>query len=99
MRAVAIRVKGQGLGIKTTKTDAGTSTLALPQWCITMLRRRAATAILAEDKGKGQPVFPAPLGGWRDPSNTQADLRQALHERGLRLGDLPRLPQDRSHRD
>jgi integrase len=81
--AAAIRVKGQGLVIKTTKTDAGTRTLVLPQWCITMLRRRAATVILAEDSGKRQPVFPAPLGGWRDPSNTQADLRQAFTNAGF----------------
>jgi integrase len=27
-------------------------------------------------------VFPAPLGGWRDPSNTQADLREAFASAG-----------------
>jgi integrase len=83
VRAAAIRVKGQGLVIKTTKTDAGTRTLVLPQWCVTMLQRRAATVIRAEDSGKDRPVFPASLGGWRDPSNTQADLRQAFANAGF----------------
>jgi integrase len=82
VRAAAIRVKGQGLIIKTTKTDAGTRTLVLPQWCVTMLRRRAGIAI-SESGVKGRPVFPAALGGWRDPSNTQADLRQAFANAGF----------------
>jgi integrase len=30
-----------------------------------------------------QPVFPAPLGGWREPSNTQADLREAFATAGF----------------
>ncbi|TFV79322.1 site-specific integrase [Blastococcus sp. CT_GayMR19] len=83
VRGAAIRVKGQGLVIKTTKTDAGTRTLVLPQWCVTMLRRRAATVIPAEGSTQARPVFPAPLGGWRDPSNTQADLRQAFANAGF----------------
>ncbi len=28
-------------------------------------------------------MFPAPLGGWRDPSNTQADLRDAFTAAGF----------------
>ena len=28
-------------------------------------------------------MFPAPLGGWRDPSNTQADLRAAFSDAGF----------------
>jgi integrase len=28
-------------------------------------------------------VFPAPLGGWRDPFNTQADLRDAFEAAGF----------------
>jgi integrase len=43
VRVAAIRVKGEGVVIKTTKTDAGTRMLVLTQWCVTMLRRRAAT--------------------------------------------------------
>src|SRR3712207_2239628 len=42
VRAAAVRVRGQGLVVKTTKTDAGTRTLVLPRWCVGMLRERAA---------------------------------------------------------
>ncbi len=34
------------------------------------------------DRGS-RPLFPAPLGGWRDPSNTQADLREAFAAAGF----------------
>ncbi|MBA2638323.1 MAG: tyrosine-type recombinase/integrase [Solirubrobacterales bacterium] len=83
VRAAAIRVKGHGLVIKTTKTDAGTRTLVLPQWCVTMLRRRASAIAPSAGDTNGRPVFPAPLGGWRDPSNTQADLREAFANAGF----------------
>ncbi len=83
VRTAAIRVKGQGLVIKTTKTDAGTRTLVLPQRCVTMLRHRAGAVAISEGGAHDRPVFPAPLGGWRDPSNTQADLRQAFANAGF----------------
>lgn len=83
VRAAAIRVRGQGLVVKSTKTDAGNRVLLLPRWCLTMLRERAARIDLSdEDPGTG-PVFPAPMGGWRDPSNTQADLREAFATAGF----------------
>ena len=82
VRAAAVRVRGQGLVVKTTKTDAGTRTLVLPRWCVGMLRERAAPP--DPDAGHGHnPVFPAPMGGWRDPSNTQADLRDAFTAAGF----------------
>jgi integrase len=38
----------------------------------------------ADEKARQEaPVFPAPLGGWRDPSNTQADLRAAFSGAGF----------------
>src|SRR5688500_10403812 len=83
VRAAAVRVRGQGLVVKSTKTDAGTRTLVLPQWCITMLRHRAAAAGVKTENRGSRPVFPAPLGGWRDPSNTQADLRDAFTKAGF----------------
>jgi integrase len=83
VRAAAIRVKGQGLVIKTTKTDAGTRTLVLPQWCVAMLRRRAGALALSEGVTNGRPVFPAPLDGWRDPPNRQADPREAFANAGF----------------
>ncbi len=82
VRAAAVQVRGQGLVVKTTKTDAGTRILVLPRWCVGMLRARAAR--LNPDAGDGHhPVFPAPMGGWRDPSNTQADLRDAFTAAGF----------------
>jgi len=83
VRATAVRVGGQGLVVKQTKTDAGARTLLLPDWCSTMLRERAARVASDEQDRIGRPVFPAPLGGWRDPSNTQADLRDALTAAGF----------------
>jgi integrase len=83
VRAAAVRVRGGGLVVKTTKTDAGTRTLVLPRWCVGLLRERSDRLnATAEDRG-ARPVFPAPLGGWRDPSNTQADLRDAFTAAGF----------------
>ncbi len=58
VRAAAVRVRGQGLVVKTTKTDAGT--LVLPRWCVAMLRDRAARRTATTDDRAGRPVFPAP---------------------------------------
>jgi integrase len=83
VRAAAVRVRGRGLIVKTTKTDAGQRTLVLPHWCIAMLHARAdRLPATGADRGS-RPVFPAPLGGWRDPSNTQADLREAFATAGF----------------
>lgn len=83
VRAAAVRVRGQGLMIKTTKTDAGRRTLMLPRWCTAMLRNRAERLDATVADHGNRPVFPAPLGGWRDPSNTQADLREAFADAGF----------------
>jgi integrase len=84
VRATIVRVTGQGLIRKSTKTASGARTLLLPPWCVERLRSRAARPS-ASGKGVGAegPVFPAPLGGWRDPSNTQADLRAAFSDAGF----------------
>jgi integrase len=50
---------------------------------MTMLRDRAAPLDFPEKTRSTQPVFPAPLGGWRDPSNTQAHLRDAFATAGF----------------
>ncbi|MBB3084650.1 tyrosine-type recombinase/integrase [Geodermatophilus sabuli] len=83
VRVSAVRVRGQGLVVKSTKTDAGTRTLVLPRWCTAMLRDRAEHLTATDDDPGRRPVFPAPLGGWRDPSNTQADLRDAFASAGF----------------
>lgn len=43
----------------------------MPAFAVSMLRRRKLAT-----GGRG-PVFPDSLGGWRDPSNTSRDLRNA----------------------
>jgi integrase len=73
VRSTVVRLQGRGLTVKPTKSAAGVRTLALPMWCVHMLRARPRT----------DPVFPAPMGGWRDPSNTQADLREAFAHAGF----------------
>jgi integrase len=83
IRAAAVRVRGQGLVVKSTKTDAGRRTLVLPRWCTAMLRDRAEHLNATGADRDSRPVFPAPLGGWRDPSNTQADLREAFATAGF----------------
>ena len=66
-----IRIKGVGLIRKGTKSRAGERTLRLPSFALAMLRRRKLAS-----GGRG-PVFPDSAGGWRDPSNTSRDLRNA----------------------
>jgi integrase len=69
-----LRVKGEGLRIKwKPKSKSGFRTLELPGWATTMLRNRR----MAEPpENAWNVVFTAPGGGLRDPSNTQADLRE-----------------------
>ncbi|WP_246633036.1 tyrosine-type recombinase/integrase [Pseudonocardia nigra] len=66
-----VRIKGVGLIRKGTKSNAGERTLRLPAFALAMLRRRKLAA------GGHGPVFPDSRGGWRDPSNTSRDLRNA----------------------
>ena len=72
-----VRLKGKGLIIQVEETDKLTKrVLDLPWWAVEMLERRAAQFDGPPDPQA--PVFPAPRGGLRDPSNTQGDLRDAL---------------------
>jgi integrase len=75
-----VRLSGQGLSIKSApKTKAGFRTLVLPTWCTELLRRRFESSTRALN----EPIFSAPRGGIRDPSNTSADLRAALDTAGF----------------
>ena len=67
------RVNGKGLTVSRTKTAASSRMLRLPEWLLEVLRIRVNRFAQSDD-----PVFPAPLGGLRDPSNTQADLREGI---------------------
>lgn len=83
IRGTAIRVKGQCLWIKPKpKTKAGYRKLRLPAWAVEMLRRRQIEAT-ANEWGV---VFTSPTGLLRDPSNTQADLRDVFARVGYIVG-------------
>lgn len=79
IRGTVIRVKGQGLWIKPKpKSRAGYRRLRLPSWAVDMLRCREQFAV----PNKWGVVFTSTTGLLRDPSNTQADLRDALQRIG-----------------
>ena len=67
-----VRVKGEGLLRKGTKSRPGESTLPLPASAVAMLRRRFMTGARLD-----QPLFPDVLGGSRDPANVRRELREA----------------------
>lgn len=67
-----IRVKGEGLLRKGTKSRAGQRTLPLPESAVALLRRRFMTGARLD-----QPVFPSVDGGFRDPANVRRELREA----------------------
>jgi integrase len=70
-----LRVKGQGLVVSRPKSAAGERVLALPKWCVALLRRRGPSS---------GPVFPAPSSRrLRDPSNTRRALREAFLAMGM----------------
>ncbi|MFC0622445.1 tyrosine-type recombinase/integrase [Kribbella deserti] len=68
-----VRVKGQGLLRKRTKSAAGQRILPLPRWVTAMLRTRLAAGARLDE-----PIFADTLGGYRDPSNVRRSLREAL---------------------
>lgn len=70
-----VRLKSEGLMLKSTKTNSGERVLPLPSWATEMLRTRHQHADTVDE-----PVFPDALGGLRDPSNTRRDLRNARGE-------------------
>ncbi len=83
IEATIVRVTGEGLIRKSTKTATGARTLLLPAWCAEMLAERYQARSQHPARALGAPIFPAPLGGWRDPSNTQSSLRTAFDAAGF----------------
>lgn len=73
-----IRVRGEGLIRKVTKSRAGERVLLLPASATSMLRRRFMTGVRLD-----LPVFPDILGGFRDPANVRRDIRDARGEDAL----------------
>ena len=68
-----VRVKGEGLLRKRTKSRAGQRLLHLPEWATAVLRARHAAGIRLDD-----PIFTDTIGGFRDPTNVRRSLRTAL---------------------
>ncbi|GAB2679523.1 helix-turn-helix domain-containing protein [Kribbella swartbergensis] len=68
-----VRVKGEGLLRKRTKSRAGQRVLHLPNWTLAALRARQAAGIRLDN-----PVFADTIGGFRDPTNVRRSLRTAL---------------------
>jgi len=77
VRGTVIRVKGQGLMIKSApKTRAGFRTLVLPSWAMEMLKLRPYGR-------PDQTVFCSGPGGLRDRDNVISYLRAALNAAGF----------------
>jgi integrase len=80
INATVVRVNGAGLQIQPrTKTAGSERILHLPPHLVRMLKRRRTTG---HPPGPAGVIFTSPNGLIRDPSNTQADLRQALDRAG-----------------
>src|SRR3954453_5325499 len=73
-----IRVRGEGLLRKGTKSRAGERTLPLPESAVALLRRRFMTGARMD-----QPVFPSVEGAFRDPANVRRELREARGKEAL----------------
>lgn len=73
-----IRIRGEGLLRKSTKSGAGERTLPLPASAIAVLRRRFMSGARLD-----QPLFPDTRGGFRDPANVRRELRDARGKEAL----------------
>lgn len=78
MTSTLVRIKGEGLLRKATKTSTGDRLLDLPPSAVAVLRRRFMAGARLD-----QPLFPDVLGGYRDPSNVRRELREAREAAGL----------------
>jgi integrase len=79
VNATVIRVPGSGLRLQPhPKTTAANRTLSLPAHLVALLHRRAKT----RRTNPAGIVFCSPAGMIRDPSNSQADLREVLDRIG-----------------
>jgi integrase len=79
VNATVVRVSAAGLQIQPrTKTAGSERILQLPPHLVRMLKRRR---VAGHPPGPAGVVFTLPTGLIRDPSNTQADLREALDRR------------------
>jgi integrase len=80
INATVVRVAGAGLQIQPrTKTAGSERILHLPPRLVRLIKLRRSSGHLP---GPGGVIFTSPAGLIRDPSNTQADLRQVLDRIG-----------------
>jgi integrase len=73
-----IRVMGQGLVRKPTKSQAGERALQLPEWCVILLDKRRAVGV-----GADEPVFGTLNGTFRDPRTVTQRLVEARERHGF----------------
>lgn len=73
-----MRVAGQGLVRKRTKSQAGERVLQLPQWCVILLEERRAVGV-----GADEPVFGPVDGTFRDPRTVTQWLVEARERHGF----------------
>lgn len=73
----SIRIEGESLRRVRRLKGGDDRTLPFPQFAVAMLRRRPP------GPNALGPLFPDGLGGWRDPSNTSRDLREARGTAGF----------------
>lgn len=78
MTSTSIRVTGQGLVRKRTRSQAGERVLRLPEWCVILLDKRRAVGI-----GADEPVFGTVDGTFRDPRTVSWWLVQARERHGF----------------
>ncbi|MBP2474022.1 integrase [Crossiella equi] len=73
-----VRIKGKGLVRHEGKTFKSQRVLPLPGFVFVMLQVRRPVGVRPDTT-----LFPNTLGGWRDPHNTGARLREALRRAGF----------------
>lgn len=81
-----VRVTGRGVvrqEVRDENSKLHVRALRLPQWAVEMLIARLERMVEAGTLDADGPLFPAPKGGWRDRSNTERDLRDALNAAGF----------------
>lgn len=73
-----IRVTGRGLVWQGTKSQAGERVLQLPEWCVSLLDKRRAVGV-----GADEPVFGTVNGTFRDPQTVTRWLVEARERHGF----------------
>jgi hypothetical protein len=84
VNTTVVRLKGRRLTVKPTKSSAGMRTLALPLWCLQMLRTRPRT----------DPVFPHRCAAAR-PVEHASRSAGGVHQSGVRVERKGRLTSGR----